>query len=350
MKLHAGRRAAVVVLTPLLVGAMAAVPTAARAATHPAVRITTVASGLNAPKHLKFRPGRLYVAESGVGGKPGHHNCVTGPGAETGKPTRYCVGLTGTLTRVTPSGTRLVRRLPSVSEAGGGGSGPGDVSFAHHRVAVIFQDVLATRSGRNRLPGPHGPIFGSLVIRGKHRTVVDLAGFAARHPQSRKSLGNIPGEVAYDSDPYAVTGYRGGYAVADAAANSLVYVGLHGGMHILARFPARRETAPAGVFGPKPVTVRAQAVPTSVAVGPDGALYVGILRGVPSVPGTAYIYRVVPGHAPGIWARGLSAVTAIAFDHRGRLLATEFRTGGLLAPPAVPGALVRISRDGRTIQ
>jgi glucose/arabinose dehydrogenase len=59
--------------------------------------------------------------------------------------------------------------------------------------------------------------------------------------------------------------------------------------------------------------------------------------------------RVVPGHKPVTWARGLTSVTAIAFDHQGRLLATEFNTGGLLSPPTVPGALVRISNDGRTV-
>jgi sugar lactone lactonase YvrE len=90
-------------------------------------------------------------------------------------------------------------------------------------------------------------------------------------------------------------------------------------------------------------------VPTSVAVGPDGALYVGLLRGVPSNPGTAEIYRLVPGHKPVIWARGLTSITAIAFDRRGRLLATEFNTGGLLSPPNVPGALVRVSNDGRKV-
>jgi sugar lactone lactonase YvrE len=119
---------------------------------------------------------------------------------------------------------------------------------------------------------------------------------------------------------------------------------------ILARFPAVAEQVPAGVFGnPAPITVDAQAVPTSVAVGPDGALYVGLLRGAPSDPGTADIYRVVPGHRPEIWAHGLTSVTAIAFDRRGRLLATEFNTGGLLSPPTVSGALVRISKNGQTV-
>jgi sugar lactone lactonase YvrE len=50
-----------------------------------------------------------------------------------------------------------------------------------------------------------------------------------------------------------------------------------------------------------------------------------------------------------IWARGLTSVTAIAFDRQGRLLATEFNTGGLLSPPAVPGALVRISNNGQMV-
>ena len=87
---------------------------------------------------------------------------------------------------------------------------------------------------------------------------------------------------------------------------------------MLAGFPAVAEQVPAGVFGnPAPNTVDAQAVPTSVAIGPDGALYVNLLRGAPSDPGTADIYRVVPGHQPEIWARGLTSVTAIAFDGQG---------------------------------
>ena len=103
------------------------------------------------------------------------------------------------------------------------------------------------------------------------------------------------------------------------------------------------------VGNPAPITGDAQAVPTSVAIGPDGALYASLLRGAPSDPGTADIYRVVPGHQPEIWSRGLTSVTAIAFDRQGRLLATEFNTGGLLSPPTVPGALVRISADGQTV-
>jgi DNA-binding beta-propeller fold protein YncE len=50
-----------------------------------------------------------------------------------------------------------------------------------------------------------------------------------------------------------------------------------------------------------------------------------------------------------IWAQGLTSVMGIAFDRQGSLLVTEFNTAGLLAPPTVPGALVRISNNGRTV-
>jgi hypothetical protein len=157
------------------------------------------------------------------------------------------------------------------------------------------------------------------------------------------------GETTFDSDPYDVTPYKDGFAVADAAANSLLYVSESGKIKLLARFPTVTEQVQAGVLGPTAMTIQAQAVPTSVAVGRDGALYVGTLRGVPSLPGTAQIYRVVPGHTPTVWASRLTAVTAIAFDGKGRLLATELSTGGLLAPPSVPGALVRITHGGKRV-
>jgi hypothetical protein len=350
MKGHVGRRTAVTALTPL-VALMAAPAVTAQAANKPAIRAVVIATDLNAPKHLKFGPGGLYVVESGTGGKAGKANCVTAPGTGGGPSTRYCVGLTGAFARITSSGAQSIARLPSVvEEDSGAASGGGDVSFAHRRVAVVFQDVLVKKDGSNGLPRPYGHYFGTLRIEGKKLAVANLARFAARHPQSRYSLGNLPGETDWDSDPYAVVAYRNGFAVADAAANSLLYVSTRGKIRMLARFPAKRETAPAGVLGQHKVTVEAQAVPTSVVVGPDGALYVGILRGVPSLPGTADIYRVVPGHAPQVWARGLTAVTAIAVDRRGRLLATELSRAGLLAPPSVPGALVRVSANGKVVR
>jgi hypothetical protein len=328
-----------------------AVPAAAAQTVPAGITVSVVRSGLNAPRHLTLTRDGLWVAEAGAGGPAGTSNCVTGPATGGTGTTRYCVGLTGAVALIRSGHVVVSVGLPSViQESTKEVAGPSAVAFGNGRAAVTMQDVLVNSQGGNALPKPAGNLFGQLLIRsGRAVTAVNLAAFAAAHPQTASSLGTEPGEKAYDSDPYDVAAYHGGWVVADAAANSLLQVSPSGQVRLLARFPAVSEQAPPGVFGPGPVTVKAQAVPTAVAVGPDGALYVSLLRGVPSDPGTAYIYRVVPGHQPSIWARGLTAVTAIAFDRQGRLLATEYSTGGLLAPPTVPGALVRISSNGQTV-
>lgn len=344
-------RLAAAALTGAVLAGVAIPAAAAEATPTRGITVSPVSGPLNNPRHLTLGPGGLWVAQAGAGGPAGRSNCVTGP--STGGPgtTRYCVGPTGAVSLITRGHAGPSVRLPSVIEADNSEvAGPAAVAFSHGREAVIMQDVLVNRRGGNSLPKPAGNLFGQLLIRSGHRfSTVNLAAYAAAHPQPPGSLGTVPGEKAYDSDPYDVIAYHGGWVVTDAAANSLLRVSPSGRISLLARFPAVTEQAPAGVLGPNPVTVKAQAVPTSVAVGPDGALYVGLLRGVPSVPGTAYIYRVVPGHQPQVWARGLTAVTAIAFDRHGRLLATEYSTAGLLAPPTVPGALVRVSGHGHVV-
>jgi hypothetical protein len=306
-----------------------------------ALRVSVVASGLNNPKHLSFGPdGRLYVAESGLGDPAkASANCVPVIGT-SGGPTTACVGKTGAISRISGGhATPVLSGLESVQLQDDGETlGPADVTFVHGALAVVMQDFDVRADGSNGLPG--GDQFGKGILarpgspRSSWMLFPDFAAFAAEHPQSNP--GGVPGETAFDSDPYSITPYRGGFAVTDAAANSLLWISPFGQVKLLARFPTVPE--PLG-----PATIQAQAVPTSVAVGPDGALYVGGLRGVPSLPGTADVYRVVPGQAPTVWATGFSAITDIAFDRHGRLLVLEFSTGGLLQP--APGALLRVERN-----
>src|SRR5581483_37434 len=161
-------------------------------------------------------------------------------------------------------------------------------------------------------------------------------------------------ESAIDSDPYGFVPYHGGWAVADAAGNDLLWVSHSGEIHVLAVFPTISELAPPGTFGPgqtTPVPVQAQPVPDSVAVGPDGALYVGELGGFPFNPGTSKVYRVVPGHSPTVAASGFTAISDIKFDPWGRLLVLEIDQAGLLDPAAeeglpTPGALIGVHHNG----
>jgi hypothetical protein len=290
----------------------------------------------------------VYVVESGTGG-PAGSNCVSAPPTDGPGTTQYCEGPTAAVGLIKGTHVTVVdANLPSViEEQEHESAGPSDVAVSKSgKISVLYQDALVNANGSNSLPAPANTLFGTFQIASG--VSVNLARFDAQHPQDAATFGGTPGETTYDSDPYAVTAYRSGYAVADAAANDVLAVSKTGHISVLARLPTVAETVPAGVFGPAPVPVDAQAVPTGVAVR-NGVLYVSELRGVPSEPGTAQIYRIVPHHAPAIWAKGLTAVTAIAFDSKGRLLATEYSVGGLLAAPKAPGALVRISANGKHV-
>jgi sugar lactone lactonase YvrE len=99
------------------------------------------------------------------------------------------------------------------------------------------------------------------------------------------------------------------------------------------------------IGAPRAMTsISVQSVPTSVALGPDGALYVGELTGVPFRPETARVWRVVPGRKPTVYASGFTTISDLAFDGRD-LLVLEISTKGLLAGRS-PGALIRVRPDG----
>jgi glucose/arabinose dehydrogenase len=92
-----------------------------------------------------------------------------------------------------------------------------------------------------------------------------------------------------------------------------------------------------------------EAVPTSVARGPDGALYVGQLTGFPFVQGLANIYRVLPGHAPVVHCSGFKTIMDLAFGADGSLYVVENATGGLFFAPGT-GQLSRVAPDcSRTV-
>ena len=315
-------------------------------------QMQVVASGLNSPKHITFGPGGLYITESGTGG-PSGPACVAAIGV-TGAPTTFCEGPTASVAVLGHFGLRTVLSgLPSFTEEDTQETlGPSALAFVPGNrftpggLGVLLQDGLVKADGTTSLPGPAASAFGKLLFEPSGRVLADVAAFTAANPQSAATLGGV-GETTYDSDPYDVVPYRGGLAIADAAANTIEWLSPRGDLSRIAQLPTTPEAVPAGALGPgsPAMTVDAQAVPTSLAVGRDGALYVGLLRGVPSLPGTADVFRVVPGQAPVAVVTGLTAVTDISFDPRGRLLVLEYNTGGLLAPSTTPGALVRINLD-----
>ena len=84
-------------------------------------------------------------------------------------------------------------------------------------------------------------------------------------------------------------------------------------------------------------------MPTNVVLGPDGAYYVATLSGVPFTPGSAVVYRVVPGSAPAIYAANLTQITDLAFGPDGSLYVLQHGSGPFFIGP---GSIVRIAPNG----
>jgi hypothetical protein len=299
-----------------------------------------LASGLANPRQLTVaQDGSIYVAEAGDGGR---HDCATA--ADGGG--RICLGETGAIARIAAGkATIVVGGLPSVAAPGGDeASGPADVSAAGAKLAFVIQDTDIDAAGANRF-GASGEALGHLVLADANGGGVRLSADFARYEALNNpdhGAGASPAD-AIQSDPYGIVAYRGGYAVADAAANDLLWVDASGRIHLLAVFPT--QTGPSSSTGARVV---AQSVPTTVAVGPDGALYVGELTGAPFTVGSARIWRVVPGSAPTIYATGFTNIASIAFDPSGRLLVLEIDRLGL-SDTTGGGELIRLADGRRTV-
>jgi len=314
--------------------------------------VQTIATGLNQPKKLTVAPdGSLLVALSGDGTPSS--NCV-GSGEE-----QACLNQSGAIDRITPAGqvSTALGDLPSVA-SGGSATGPAEARYVHGALEVLFQDELSPTTHEQPF-GTEGALLGDLARFPSGGSPVIQAAFgpfeAANNPDNGAgTLSELGLEGPIDSDPYSFVPYHGGYVVADAAGNDLLFVKPSGAIKVLAVFPPIPETFPPGTLGPTQTAAvkgTAQAVPDSVAVGPDGALYVGELGGEPFEAGTSDVYRVVPGQAPTVYASGFTAIGDIGFDPAGRLLVLEIDQKGLgdaftAEGLPSPGAIIGVHRDG----
>jgi hypothetical protein len=298
------------------------------AAPSPAAIVTTVAKGLDNPRAVAFdSDGHLFVAEAGHGGP----ECITGGPGPSGET---CVGFTSGISRI--EGGKAHRVVDGyASLAGRDGSvaiGIDGISILNDwRIFAVEgeaeQHVPPTGFAKETLEkgkAQLGRLFEFTITGGK-KTVANVGGFDFKWSEEHKSL--VP-EQFPDANPYAVLATGGGEWVADAASNTLDFVSTSGKVKVVA-------------FIPNPPV--SDAVPTCVAKGPDGAIYVGQLAGGGNPPGSAAIWRVEPWDGDvSKWATGLTSVTGCGFDTDGDFYAVEFSVLGFESFTPFTGALVRV--------
>jgi hypothetical protein len=248
---------------------------------------------------------------------------------------------------------------------GQGWAGPPDPVLEYHRTGIDrgtaaaitdpagLVDIVATPDGAGWGIGTDGVLYRQAAPGEAPVAVFDILAYQAIDidPTDKDDPLN-PGE----SNPNGLAAlWNNEVLIADAAGNDVLRVSPDGSAVTVARWPV--EVIPNHLPG-LPPELPAEAVPTTVTIGPDGWAYAGQLIGFPGTPGTAHIWRLNPvaenatcavGVADAdcsMWKSGFTSIFDIAFNpHNGTLYVYEIAEDGWLAfeagfetgdfPPAV---------------
>jgi hypothetical protein len=185
-------------------------------------------------------------------------------------------------------------------------AGAGPTELRRGRATLVtplpgVTDVIS--SGKDELTAITSPVFGGTgglyrIKRGTSVQIANVSDFETRVDPDADGAESDP----FDLEPAG----HGQTLVADAAGNSIVIVDSRGRIDWVATLPQHTvstqplKDAVGCPNGPPdvcnlPPTIDADPVPTSVAIGPDGAIYVGELTGFPATPGTSRIWRIKAG-------------------------------------------------------
>jgi hypothetical protein len=317
-----------------------------------AASFSVIADGLYNAGGLSFSPdGSLYVTEAGIGGSGA---CV--PPA-SGQGDSLCYGTSGAVTKIENGKTeRILTGLPSLALPDGtGAAGPRDIKFDAKGKAYVLIGYGADPTFRDRNLGDTdlGKIIAADFNTNSWTSVADLANY---------ELVNNPDGGDVGSNPLGFVIDGNNLVAVDAGANDLLSFNTDGrNLQAITTFPEDILTnpvfPPSGTPSNEPAQVPSQgeevrspqfatqAVPSSVAKGPDGAYYVSQFTGFPFPEGGAKIYRVGTDGTSTVFADGFTQLTDLEFDTEGNLYALQYANQSAWKGN-FDGSVIKIAADG----
>jgi len=294
--------------------------------------LDVIASGLDHPRGLMVDAHDvIYVAEAGTSGE----DC---PGVEFGSYESVCFGDTGAITMIANGEqSQIIGELPSLG-APTQAMGAHDVIVGADGEVYFLVGVGADPTLLDQF-GEIGEGFGYLytVDDGAANPIADFAAHEIAENPDGAGIGINPYRFVMLDD--------GSFIVADSGANAVLHVTTDGTISTIAPIPAVMVDAPPALGLPEGAQIPMESVPTGIAIGPDGAIYVGELNGFPFLPGAAKVWRVTMDGEIEVFAEGFTNISDIAFDANGNLLVVEFAANGVLSGTP-DGRLVQVLADG----
>lgn len=298
---------------------------------------TVIATGLQAPRGLRFGPdGDLYVAEAGMGGSVS----TVGLCQQTPPPVGpYSGGSSGRISRISAGGkvTTVASGFPSAQDAMGDLLGVADVAFLDGNLYALLAGGGCSHGN------PNSPSGIARVDRnsGKWTVIADIGAWLKTHPAKFESAddfepdGTLYGMIAADGVLYAVEPNHG----------QLLAVTRNGAIQQVIDISASQG----------------HIVPTSVAERHD-VFYVGNLNLFPINPQWARVQAIArgdseddshlalgfsPGHGYHIVSSkaGFTTVVAVDFGPDGLLYALELSDAAGFPTPGA-GKVVRVRHSG----